>query len=519
MMAAYRLSELPNDLLRRVLHFAPLKEAASTTALSRRWRAALYLSSGAVNIETGVEKRYYSSLPDDSARFFAYRDAFDSAALGALDAATVPVTRLTLRLESDLHIPAADYMTRWRDDKDHVVVSRYTGLVDAVLSRRAARRVEELRLDAKKRDDYYYANWVGFYTVRLNSLPSETLRVLELNNCRGLLYQSQAPAVVLPRLSSLRLTYSVQHLSSLQNVIDAAPALGVVRLEHIQIDATDEAAKKGTTRRLRCPAATMLVLDSCLWVEEKQTRSSYSYETTVDVDGVEIDATRLRHFRYNGPVRNFSFSPLPSELENVDVDFFKHGYKGNSKDPNHFLENFWRFAWSFSNTKEMRLSVDHLEDIAILSEVRRVELLPSFHRLHRLEVQGVHWMKVKISTVMAVLNLLLCCPVLSALRINLTAKHEYASNKEGAHTRIPQEEIQIAAMLGPRHFYRCLQSSLTRVGLQFQLEKSDCLGVKLIKFFAENAMVLKEMCIDGGDKNLCREMSPRQKNGTQEGGS
>ena len=34
-----RLSELPDDILRRILHFAPLKEAASTTALSRRWRA------------------------------------------------------------------------------------------------------------------------------------------------------------------------------------------------------------------------------------------------------------------------------------------------------------------------------------------------------------------------------------------------------------------------------------------------------------------------------------------------
>jgi hypothetical protein len=33
----HRLSELPDDLLRLVLHFAPLKEAAATTALSRCW--------------------------------------------------------------------------------------------------------------------------------------------------------------------------------------------------------------------------------------------------------------------------------------------------------------------------------------------------------------------------------------------------------------------------------------------------------------------------------------------------
>ena len=33
---ANRLSELPDDLLHRILHFTPLKEAASTNAHSRR---------------------------------------------------------------------------------------------------------------------------------------------------------------------------------------------------------------------------------------------------------------------------------------------------------------------------------------------------------------------------------------------------------------------------------------------------------------------------------------------------
>jgi hypothetical protein len=47
------------------------------------------------------------------------------------------------------------------------------------------------------------------------------------------------------------------------------------------------------------------------------------------------------------------------------------------------------------------------------------------------------------------------------------------------------------------------------VGLQFQLEKSNCLGVKLIKFFAENAIVLEEMYIAGGDDNLCKHMNPK----------
>ena len=46
-----RLSELPDDLLIRILSFAPAREAASTTALSRRWRRPLWLDTGAVNLD------------------------------------------------------------------------------------------------------------------------------------------------------------------------------------------------------------------------------------------------------------------------------------------------------------------------------------------------------------------------------------------------------------------------------------------------------------------------------------
>jgi hypothetical protein len=46
-------------------------------------------------------------------------------------------------------------------------------------------------------------------------------------------------------------------------------------------------------------------------------------------------------------------------------------------------------------------------------------------------------------------------------------------------------------------------------GLAVQLEKSNCLGVKLIKFFAENAMALEEMYIDGGEEKFCEQMNPK----------
>lgn len=102
-----RLSALSNDLLRRVLYFAPAKEAASTAALSSRWRETpLWPSSGAVNLEMRVGNYDYCSyesqrkLKEDRALFFSRRDAFLSAAVQALHAA-VQVTRPTLRLEPD----------------------------------------------------------------------------------------------------------------------------------------------------------------------------------------------------------------------------------------------------------------------------------------------------------------------------------------------------------------------------------------------------------------------------------
>ncbi|EEC68305.1 hypothetical protein OsI_36379 [Oryza sativa Indica Group] len=51
--------------------------------------------------------------------------------------------------------------------------------------------------------------------------------------------------------------------------------------------------------------------------------------------------------------------------------------------------------------------------------------------------------------------------------------------------------------------FHCLRSSLRRVGIQFHLdEHNDCIGVRLIKFFAENAICLEEMCIDGGNQRM-----------------
>ncbi|KAM0848228.1 hypothetical protein ACQ4PT_054544 [Festuca glaucescens] len=187
----------------------------------------------------------------------------------------------------------------------------------------------------------------------------------------------------------------------------------------------------------------------------------------------------------------------------------------------------------------MRLWVDHLEDIAVLREATQVELLPTFRRLERVEVQGVHRPKGKTAAVV-IGNLLRCCPVLSALRINLTTqdhnvskdhrwtdeflKRKFRSDCNKSIDRLDRcgfqpntisqeggdyddEVCEIPSLTQCQ--FECLRNSLKRVGLQFRLEQSNCLGVKLIKFFAENAMVLEEMHIDGGNRKLHEHMNPK----------
>ncbi|XBI31669.1 hypothetical protein VPH35_055210 [Triticum aestivum] len=151
---------------------------------------------------------------------------------------------------------------------------------------------------------------------------------------------------------------------------------------------------------------------------------------------MEIDAPRLRRFRYAGIFRPFTFSPQPPELDQVDLHFLPDDSKRYrwEKDPDHDLATFWQFLGSFTSTKRMKLRLNHLEDIAIRSEVRRVELLPeTFCRLKHLELQGVHRPK-GLTAAVAIANLLRCCPVLHDLRINLTTQ-EHNAYKRHAHNR------------------------------------------------------------------------------------
>ncbi|KAM0828904.1 hypothetical protein ACQ4PT_067214 [Festuca glaucescens] len=307
------------------------------------------------------------------------------------------------------------------------------------------------------------------------------------------------------------------------------------------------------TVRLRCPAATVLVLDRCNW---KVNPRPWPHQDKHVVLTVEIDAPRLQCFRYKAILPTVSLSPSPPDLAHAELHFVprrddenKNKYFSNQKrksdnDPSREREldlvAFWRFLQSFPNARELKLRVTALEHIALLSKARRLELLPVLSNLHRLELHGVHRPKGMTAAV-AIANLLRCCPALGDLLINLTVAHhepEYQHSEDVFLERKFRSERDksicllnrycSSALMTPslegiaegtnyedvseipglsRPSFDCLHSSLTRVGLRFRLEEANYFGVKLIKFFTENAMVLEEMCIDAGNEKLGEHMA------------
>ncbi|CAM0901802.1 unnamed protein product [Alopecurus aequalis] len=531
-----RLSNLPDDLLRRVLYFAPAREAQSTSALSRRWRG-LCCSTGAVNLHESVPEDVYD-VP-----FFSRRDAFVSAARLSLEAAAadgIPVTRFTFHLEPARHINAVHKFLHSESDWR----SRSTDVVSELLSLPATRRVQELRLAAEysghdmSLDREIRSLDPCFDTLEFTSLPSETLRVLDIASCS---FFRPAASVAFPRLASLRLSRSSISSEHLEDFVHAAPVLATVHLESVMFHPPPE--EQRLTIRLHFPAATVLVLDKCSWGEK-------IYDGSSGTTALEIDAPRLRRFTYKGLLRRLSLSRQAPDLAQIELHILPFVYRGRHKDARHDLVKFWRILHNFSNTRELKLRVDLLQAIAVVSSASRAELLCSFRNLERLELEGRLAHNEKAAAV-SIANLLQCCPMLRDLRINLTTSNAnmdtcadqgrcYLEKKyrqdlhnsiHGCNNRtsiasadydhdgdaILQDKYlsKLPAAL-TRHVFQCLQSSLTCVRLQFRLETrisrvklTKTFGVKLIKFFAENAMLLKEMLIDAGNEKMCGHINSK----------
>jgi hypothetical protein len=322
--------------------------------------------------------------------------------------------------------------------------------------------------------------------------------------------------------------------------------LTTVHLESVTIRGeSPENAHKGPSPaegfiiRLHCPAATELVLDRCCWLKKYYHRSG-----TI---GMEIDAPRLRRFKYHGLLRQLALISQAPHLARVDLHIFPDVYCQREKDVDGSdLVTFWRLAQNFTNANELKLRVNMLEDIAVVDLESQAKLLCSFHSLKRLHLEGMHRLKGKTAAV-AIANLLWCCPVLCDLRINLTMaqpnsdrsgdegrfflKEKYRHNFEKSihcfnnrrliEAMVPVErdygggDVRYDKLSDLPHLssglvFDCLMTTLSCVRLQFWLETDifelklrSNFAAKLIKFFAENAEVLKEMHIDDGNGKMC----------------
>uniref|UniRef100_A0A0D9XSQ7 F-box domain-containing protein n=1 Tax=Leersia perrieri TaxID=77586 RepID=A0A0D9XSQ7_9ORYZ len=499
-----RISSLSDQLIHRILHFTPAKEAATTSLLSTRWRS-LWRSTGAVDLAFRV-------TGNPSSRHDFVRTA--RAALDAAAAAAGGVMRFALRLESSSIDKIRDFLvteshrpTKSGAGKIKIIIQDV--LRDVFLSHPAASRVEELVVaaveDPISPDEHTsYRRNVAAFELGLG-LP------VTLTGCRRL-----HAGVPLPRLTTLRLRVCTVQIDDLQEIIDAAPALATVRLESVYIDWTHDDGGA----RIRFPASTTaLVLDD-------NTLSNCGDDDRDDA--IEVDAPGLRSF---GVAVRFSLvSPAP-DIVRVELDFHDGGHGAAMS-----RRRFWRFLHSFRNVKVLKVKVYNLKHIAIAGKAMCAKLLVPLTGVELLEIDGVHEATSKTAAV-AIGNLLRCCPAVRdlVLRLSTTVQDDSMENgidgkdllqlkrerimdlNESLHRFACRQKLSkpspmnsvdeqleqdgdIVGLTG--HSFACLQSSLRRVGIQFRLDEHNFLGVQLIKFFAEKAVCLEEMCVDDGNMRM-----------------
>uniref|UniRef100_A0A0E0R9F1 FBD domain-containing protein n=1 Tax=Oryza rufipogon TaxID=4529 RepID=A0A0E0R9F1_ORYRU len=181
---------------------------------------------------------------------------------------------------------------------------------------------------------------------------------------------------------------------------------------------------------------------------------------------VEIDAPGLRSFRYAGYARRFSLAASPPGMARADLHFFHDMYASAST----LRDLFWRFLRSFRGVRSLKLKVSDLK-----------HLLVAFPNVEHLELEGHHEPASEMAAAVAIGNLLRCCPAARHLTLRLA-------------TAPPRERD--SAMNGSGRSFACLKNSLRRFAIQFRMDQPNCIDVKLIKFFAENAIHLEEMRID-----------------------
>ncbi|KAL6908065.1 hypothetical protein ACP4OV_002235 [Aristida adscensionis] len=524
-----RLSELPDDLLQNILRFAPSKEAASTAALSRRWRS-LWPSPwhGVVILDSRSYDHIAATHDDDDgdgdgSRSSIKREAFFRGARAALAAhGPAGVRRLAVHVEAGHGYAVHRFMSH-RD------------LAAGVLRHPACRRVEDLRVgarvarDGRTREDYSHHDqcneWslpreAGLYGLDLGDVPSEALRVLHVAGASEL--RPPPPGAAFARLEALRLRRCSVAVDTLQDMIMASPQLATLRLEFVVFE-TRLGHYDGRRRsfyycggerqtpsdELCCPGVTTLASVNC------------------GRDHVRLDAPRVRHFTYRGHLSQFPLVSPPPDVAAADLQFIGTGHQVD-RDETRIL--FWEMVSNFRNAMALKLKFNWpIEDIAVADEE-----LPGgaqLGNLEQLEVEG-QYLCASESAAAAIRNFLHCCPVVRDLRLKLDMY-----TKKGFHFTMgalkrkkvfldqnAQADFTKSIERFRRHKVRdddddhdddvpdipglskyrfdCLQGYLRRLRLQFLMDKPNGFGTQLVKFFVENAAVLEEIYIDDGNQKL-----------------
>ncbi|KAF8672989.1 hypothetical protein HU200_049057 [Digitaria exilis] len=251
-MAATGLSDLPNDLLRRILYLTPAREGASTAVLSRRWRW-LWRTSGAVNLDSHSYR--HLRRPEEALKkihlFTRHMDAALSAAAGG-----EPVTKLTLHVEEPCYNMSLTYYAN----------GSRTDMLTALLSNPAAMAVEEFSFTVAGGDPRRRRAYPNLAELRFRSLPSESLQKLHVTNCNTLIAPPLAAAAA-ARRRRRRLPTACR-----------APAAAVRRLATLHLEscyysspfnkwarggAAMDDAPATACHRIVCPAVTTVVFEAC----------------------------------------------------------------------------------------------------------------------------------------------------------------------------------------------------------------------------------------------------------------
>ncbi|KAK3120615.1 hypothetical protein QOZ80_9AG0690920 [Eleusine coracana subsp. coracana] len=345
-MAADRLSDLPEDLLRRILYFAPAKEGASTAVLSRRWRF-LWQTSGAVNLDSRSYDRTYGASLDNGPK----HEAFLQGAMAALRAvaANGPVKRLSLHIES-VNIYSISRFVFYRDDESETDHESETdtdqNLISKVMSNPAARSVEELHIAGIAPNYKSSYNKGGYYKLRISNLPFEAVRVLHIINAELLEDWSGAS---FPLLNSLLLHGCHVVFKDLQSMIHGAPHLTTVRLESINILHQWNDSASGNHGCTICgPEVTSLVLTD--W-------SGYGLD---EIDSIALDMPKLEYFRYEWfQSCQVSMKSQVWNMTQADLHF-----KDTMYDEDKLRVTFWHFLRNFGNTKVLRAPIHGAPQLA-----------------------------------------------------------------------------------------------------------------------------------------------------------